>query len=206
LDKNSQVLNIKSLPAEGLRSWLSKESAARGMALDAPALTALAGSGQDMYYLQNLLDKLSLINFPGSIGIKELEEHLDSRHSIKVFKLTDALLNRNLNESLQAFYQLQEQGEHPLFMLYMISRQLLSLAKVKAYKGMGQSVQEIAGRLGQKDFAVKNMLKKSSNFSQEDIRRLFQRLLETDKSFKSEGKPADILMETLIIEFCRPNN
>lgn len=46
-------------------------------------------------------------------------------------------------------------------------------------------------------------MKKSGNFTPEEIRFLFQRLLETDRSFKSESKDPNILMETLLIDFCR---
>jgi DNA polymerase-3 subunit delta len=203
LNQQARVLNIKAPSPTELEGWCKDEISRRNMRVNPAALKRVINSGQDMYYLENLIEKLSLIVKPDSVvGVNEIEEQLDSKQAIKVFKLTDALLNRNLKASLAAFYQLQEQGEHHLMILHMITRQLLSLSKVKLYQEMGFSGGKIAELTSQKDFVVKKIMEKSSSFSRDEIRTLFKRLLETDTSFKSEAKDPRILMETLLVEIC----
>ncbi|PKM76002.1 MAG: DNA polymerase III subunit delta [Firmicutes bacterium HGW-Firmicutes-15] len=203
LNQQVRVMNIKApLPTE-LEEWCKAEFSRRNIRVVPAALKRIVNSGQDMYYLENLIEKLSLIVKPDVVvGVNEIEEQLDSKQAIKVFKLTDALLNRNLKASLAAFYQLQEQGEHHLLILHMITRQILSLSKVKLYQEMGYSSGKIAEVTSQKDFVVKKIMEKSSRFSREEIRALFERLLEMDTSFKSEAKDPRILMETLLVEIC----
>jgi len=174
----------------------------RSLKVETAAIHLLTSSGQDMYYLENLIEKISLMVNTDTVRLKDLESELDTRQEIKVFKLTDALLSRNLAASLETFAQLQEQGQPYLLMLYMISRQMVSLSKVKFYQEAGYSMSQIAEITAQKDFVVRKMMEKSARFAANDIRNLFQKLLEIDVSFKSESKDQRILMETLIVDFC----
>lgn len=202
LAKHAQIAEIKSLSQKALGDWVKDAFHHRGLKIEAAAINLLANSGQDMYYLENLVEKMSLMVNRDTVRLKDLEIELDTRQEIKVFKLTDTLLNRNLAASLEAFAQLQEQGQPYLLMLYMISRQLLSLSKVKFYQEAGYPISQIAEITGQKDFVVRKMMEKSARFSANDIRILFKKLLDIDISFKSESKDQRILMETLIVDFC----
>lgn len=203
LDKEAQVTNIKPLAPKALGEWIRKESERRNLKVESAALNLLVNSGQDMYYLSNLLEKLSLMK-TGLINVDDIEAELDRRQEIKVFKLTDALLSRNLAASLEAFYQLQEQGMPYLLMLHMITNQLVTMSKIKLYQQAGYSPAQIAGLSKQKDFVIRKMTEKGARFSESDIRILFKRLLEVDISFKGESKNPQILMETLIVDFCSP--
>lgn len=202
LDKKAQVINIKPLVPRELEEWCKAGLSRRNVRIVPAALKRIVNSGQDMYYLVNLIEKLSLIYAGESVGINEIEEQLDSRQEVKVFKLTDALLTCNLKASLLAYRQLQEQGEHHLLLLHMITRQFLSLSKVKFYHETGYSSGKISELTSQKDFVVKKMLDKSPQFSTNRIRIIFEKLLETDASFKNESKDPSILMEALIVELC----
>ncbi len=202
LVKNARVINVKALNPKDLEAWCKNELLRRNVRVAPAALNRMVNSGQDMYYLQNLIDKLALINSPNGIGVAEMEEQLDSRQEIKVFKLTDALLNRNLKASMAAFCQLQEQGEHHLLLLHMITRQFLTLSKIKFYKEAGYNSAKIAEITGQKDFVIKKMLNLAGNFSRHEIRTIFTRLLAVDTSLKSESKDPQILMETLLVDLC----
>jgi len=202
LDKKAKVINVKALSPRELEDWCKNELSRRNVKAAPAALNRMVNSGQDLYYLENLIEKLSLIGTTTGIGISEMDEQLDSKQEIKVFKLTDALLNRNLKAALAAFYQLQEQGEHHLLLLHMITRQFLTLSKIKFYQEAGFPAGKIAEITAQKDFTIKKMLDKSANFSRIEIRTIFNKLLEVDTSFKSESKDPRILMETLLVDLC----
>lgn len=202
LIKMARVINIKSLPPKELEKWCGKEMEKRKIQASPAVISRIASSGQDMYYLENMLDKLSLIGRKGLLGMEELDEHLDSQHETSVFKLTDALLNRNLKLSLAAFHELIEQGQSHLLLLAMITQQYITLSKVLFYHKSGHSSTQIAQLTGQKDFVVKKMLDKSSRFTPGDIRLIFDKLLAADITFKSESKDPQIIMETLLVELC----
>jgi DNA polymerase-3 subunit delta len=202
LSKQVQTVNVKALSPKLLGDWINDKCGPRGLSLEPAAVNLLANSGQDMYYLENLLEKISLLAHNGSIGPKDLIDELDSRQETSIFKLTDALLNRNLAASLESFQQLQEQGQPYLLMLHMITGQLLTMTKIKFYQEGGCSFNQIAEMSKQKEFVIRKMLEKSTRFSAQDIRVLFQKLLDLDLSIKSQSKDPRILMETLIVDFC----
>lgn len=202
LAKQVQTVNVKPLSPKLLGDWIKDKCGQRGLSIEAAAVNLLANSGQDMYYLETLLEKVSLLVHNGSIGPKDLIDELDSRQETSIFKLTDALLNRNLAASLEAFQQLQEQGQAYLLMLHMITGQLLTMTKIKFYQEGGCSFNQIAEMSKQKEFVIRKMLEKSSKFSAQDIRVLFQKLLDLDLSMKSQSKDQRILMETMIVDFC----
>ena len=202
LSKQVQIVNVKALSPKLLGDWINDKCGPRGLSLEPAAVNLLANSGQDMYYLENLLEKVSLLAHNGSIGPKDLIDELDSRQETSIFKLTDALLNRNLAASLEAFQQLQEQGQPYLLMLHMITGQMLTMTKIKFYQEGGCSFNQIAEMSKQKEFVIRKMLEKSGRFSAQDIRVLFQKLLDLDLSMKSQSKDPRILMETLIVDFC----
>ena len=202
LDKQAAVIECKSANPQYLANWIKAEFSARGRKINSAGLSVMVKSGQDMYYLYNLIEKLCLQSESKTIGEKDIEEQLEGRDEIKVFKLTDAFLDRNLKASFQAFYQLLEQGEHPVFILFMVVRQFNLLGKVKYYQENRTDLKEISRLTGMKDFAVKKMLGQARNFTWDEIQYLFTQFLDADIRFKSTSQNDKTIMEGLIIEIC----
>ncbi len=202
LSKKAEIINCKTASSQQLLKWIKNEFAARNCLVKPGAASLLAKSGQDMYYLRNLIEKVCLIVENRAVNENDIEEQLNNKEEIKVFKLIDALLDRNLKASFQAYNQLLAQGEHPIFFLYMIVRQFISLGKVKYCLEKGMGKKEIADVTGLKEFTIRKMMDNSRNFSSDEIRELFKSFLQTDISFKTTGKNQKVVMETLIIEIC----
>ena len=196
------VIECKPANPKHLADWIKAEFTARGRKINTMGLSLMVKSGQDMYYLYNLIEKLSLVSEGKTISEKDIEEQVSSRDEIKVFKLTDALLDRNLKASFRAFYQLLEQGEHPVFILFMIVRQFNSLGKVKYYQENRTDIIEISRLTGMRDFAVKKLMSQTRNFSWDEIQYLFKQFLDADIRFKSTSQNDKTIMEGLLIEIC----
>ncbi|MEN6348531.1 MAG: DNA polymerase III subunit delta [Syntrophomonas sp.] len=202
LGKEATVINCKTAGSQYVGSWIKEEVAARNRSINPGAVNLLVRSGQDLYYLQNLIDKLCLLVEDRAINEIDVEEEVGNKEEIKVFKLTDALLSRKAKNSFQAYYQLLSQGEHPVFLLYMMVRQFMTLGKVKYYLEKGSSKQEITAETGLKEFAVRKMSDNARNFTWDEIQDLFKLFLQADIAFKSSGQDEKIIMETLIVEIC----
>ncbi len=137
LDKEATVIQFKVASPQYITQWVKDECQRRGCTINADAVNVVARSGQDLYYLENLIEKMSLMNVGGKINANDVEAELENKEEIKVFKLTDALLNRNLSASFRAYYQLVEQGEQPLLFLYMIVRRFYQFGQGQAFLGKG---------------------------------------------------------------------
>ncbi len=202
LSKEAQMIECKYPDARYISKWVADEFAARDRACNAEVVNRLLNSGQDMYYLYNLIEKLCLQVEGRIIDEKDIEEELSIRDEIKVFKLTDALLKRDLPGSLKAFYQLLEQGEHPLLFLNMTARQFANMAKVKAYQEQGHNNKKIAEITSMRDFMVKRFAESGRHFSWKEIQGCFEQCLDIDFKIKNTSQDSVFLLEALIIEIC----
>lgn len=202
LNKEARIIECNPPDKKLLGKWITEQFKQRGQSCTSGVVKRLQGSGQDMYYLFNLIEKLSLQVEGRTIEDKDLEQELDTRDEIKVFKLTDALLRRDLKGSMQAFHQLLEQGEHPLLFLNLTVRQLAGMARIKDYREKGFSNKEIANITGMKDFMIRKFTDSGRHFSWEEIRRFFTLCLDIDRKIKNTSQDSVFLLESLIIEIC----
>lgn len=191
-----------ALSEEQLSNWLRQEFQDRGKTTTARVLKKLAASGQDMYYLHNLIDKLCLQVEDKKIGDADIDTELNTKQEIKVFKLTDAMLKRNSREALQAYNQLLEQGTHPIFILQIMVGQFMGMARVKQCAEDRVANQEIAGLAKVQPFMVRKLTDSAAKFSWEEIERLFRAFLDADLLFKQSGQDDRMVMETLILQIC----
>ncbi len=200
--KEAHIIECKSPDARTLEDWITQQFAQRNRACTREVIKGLQSSGQDMYYLFNLIEKLCLQVEGRKIDHRDLEEDVSIRDEIKVFKLSDALLKRNLTGSLEVFHQLLQQGEHPLLFLNITVRQLAAMARVKAYGEQGHNNKKIAELTAMKDFSVRKMIESGRYFSWEEIESFFVLCLDIDFKIKNTSQDAVFLMEGLIMEMC----
>lgn len=202
LNKNARVIKCENPGKMYLIKWITDEFARRGQKVSEAAASLLAQSGQDMYYMLNLIEKIALFKGKNQVvTVEDLEEELESKEEIKVFKFTDAVLKKDKKEAFSAYYRLRQQGLSPIFILYMTIKQFVSLAKVKFYVEKGLSRREIEEKTGFKDFVITRMIGCSRNYTAEEIETVFNRFLEADLALKSsESASEDVIMEILISE------
>ncbi len=199
--EKAKVIECQALDQMGLSKWLVTRLNAKGLQANNEALKLMAGSGQDMYYLVNLIEKLSLAGLT-NITPGHLQDELEINSEIKIFKLTDALFNKNIKAGLAALHQLIEQGQTAPYFIAMINNQFMSLAKVKAAVDKGYTRTQIEQVTGLKSFVVRNMLNHVGKYSWPKLWDVFALLLDTDIKLKTTSQDKNILMESLIIKIC----
>jgi DNA polymerase III, delta subunit len=197
-----KTLQIKQLEAADLAKWVQRQFEQRGRDIKPELARIVANSGQDMYYLLNFIEKLCLMAPGEPVQMKELEAELDSGEEIRVFKLSDALLRRDVRAAMNAFRQLLEQGESEILFLYIIVRQFIQMAKVKHYAGEGRDHKDIEALTGLKSWAVKTKKEQAHRFSWDEIAELFKAFLDADTRMKSTSQEDRMIMETLIVKIC----
>lgn len=205
LNKNVRVVKCDYPGKSYLKNWIENEFQNRNKKVNAKGVDLLAESGQDMYYILNLIEKIAIFKEDEVISEADIEEELESKEEVKVFKFTDALLKRDKTDAFKAYYKLKQQGASPVFILYMTVRQFLSLAKVKYYLEKGYTRKQMEEKTGLKDFVIGKMSNYARNYSAEELELLFNRFLEADLALKSGGggPNEDVIMEIIISEICR---
>lgn len=202
LGQGLKTMQFKQPEVGELARWVQKQFQQRGRDIRPELARTVASSGQDMYYLLNLIEKLCLMNPGIPVQLNEIEAELDSGGEIRVFKLSDALLRRDLRAAMKAFQQLLGQGESEVLFLYIIVRQFIQMAKVKHYAGEGRNNKDIEALTGLKAWAVKTKKEQANRFSWDEIAQLFKAFLEADTRMKSTSQDDQMILEELIVRIC----
>jgi len=205
LKKRGVIEEIKTPNKRELQAWVKSEFAKRGVEADKNLVETIAGSGWDMWAMQNQIEKISLASGKERLGMAEARELLDLRDEVRVFAFIDALFDRDLRAACQAVGGLFAQGEPPVLMLYILTRQFLLVAQAKALKEKGTPVSEIESALNLKhSFVTRKLLRAAERFSWREIEAVFQYLLDADKALKWRGTLDErMLFEVLAVEICR---
>ncbi len=207
--------------------------AAKGKHLSPEAWEALGRkTGFQLRTSMTALEKL--ITYTGerkTIEGADVEEVVGRTREDKLFDLTAALVERNLEGSLATLRSLKDQGVHPLVMLSMIIREMRLLLHarwlrdegalpgyqtrmdygsfqkriyptLKAWAGKGGEVHiELAD---QHPYVIFNTLRNAEKFSEKGLRRHLEDLLAMDLAMKSTAKDPDLMLERFFLSVCLP--
>ncbi len=202
LSAHGQKIQCSPLSPAKLRQWIQEKAKSNGWALEPEALALVVNSGQDMYYLDNFLQKMFLQEHRNIITRKDVIDQMENRHEIKIFRLSDAVMEGNTSLALQAYHQLVEQGVYPLVFLKVLSGQIINMAKVKYHLEQGHTPVQIEKELGIKGFMLKKLSEKARRFSWQDIETAITRILYADIDFKKSNKDEQLVLEMMIIDLC----
>jgi DNA polymerase III delta subunit len=84
----------------------------------------------------------------------------------------------------------------------MIVRQFINLGKVKYYREKGYTSKEIADITKLREFQIRNMERNLNNFTDKELKEIFNACLQADIDIKSTGKDNLLVIETLVYEIC----
>lgn len=194
------------LPREGpeLLRWLSERASTRGVQLDGPAAQRLVGfAGNQGRALMSELDKLaSYVGRGGRITTAQVDLLVQDGHEQNLFAFIDELSSRRRGAALQSLRRLLDDGQAATYLLFMIARQVRILLGVKDLAGQRMRPDDIAARLGQRPFVVRKALDQVRGFSDAELARLHDRLLELDHASKTGRMDAETGLELLVVELC----
>jgi DNA polymerase-3 subunit delta len=194
-------------PKEGpeLLRWLAERAHQLGVKLDPPAAQRLISFiGNESRALVNELDKLaSYVGRGGRITAAEVDRLVQDGQEQNLFAFIDELSARRRSAALQSLRRLIDDGQAGTYILFMIARQVRILLGVKELAAQRLRPDDIAARLGQKPFVVRKALDQARAFSDAELARLHDRVLELDHASKTGRIEAETGLEVLVVELCR---
>ncbi len=195
------------LPRQGaaLLRWLDERARQLEVRLDAAAAQRLIGyAGSDGRTLVNELGKLaSYVGRGGCITPEAVELLVQDRQEQNLFAFIDELSARRRGAALEGLRRLFADGQAATYVLFMIARQVRILLGVKELAAQRLRPDDIAARLGQRPFVVRKALEQVRGFTDAELARLHDRVLELDHASKTGRIEAEAGLEMLVIELCR---
>lgn len=189
------------LPTEAvLASWIVDICKSSNKQLsNATAIKAIRQLPQNMYSIKNEIEKLIIyIGDEKLINFDHIEQVCTKSLQAKIFELTKAIANKNIQKAQKEYANLIALRESPLMVISMIARQFrlalqcYSLAKASTQK-------EIAASLALPSFAIKEYTEMGKSFGATTMANMLKLCLETDYKIKTGGIAAELGVQILIV-------
>jgi DNA polymerase-3 subunit delta len=195
-------VDIKPLYDRQIPQWIRSYLQEKGCDIEPEAaLLLLALVGNSLRAISNELEKI-MINLNGKkrISAEDVQKFVALSRNFSVFDLTDAIGYKDLGRALGMLNQMLESGESATGILAMIARHFVNLMKLKSAQSQKKSQEEIAALTGIPPYFLEKSLKMAEKYSLPQIKRTFERLLETDLALKTSQQPEQIALQTLLVQ------
>jgi DNA polymerase-3 subunit delta len=204
-DGRARVLVCQTPRKNELPGWIRGRAQLRGARLDAGAVADLAEFvGDDLRLLDQELIKLAAYTAgKRPVTSADVRRLVPATRAANIFELVDAL---GLGDAPRAGRLMQHaldvDGEQPLRLLGMISRQYRLLIQAKALQAQGAKPPEIARQLGVPEWTAPKMLNQAGRHSFARLERAMERILAADEGIKTgklgDREAMDLLLAELI--------
>ncbi|MFN8498202.1 MAG: DNA polymerase III subunit delta [Anaerolineae bacterium] len=193
-------------PRKGdLNRWIGERATVKGGAIQPAAVTLLAAYvGADLRLLDQELDKLLTYAGPRhAVTEDDIRRMVPAAAQTSIFEMVDAVAARDSRAALRLLHGLLDDGEAPLYLLFMITRQFRILLQVRLLQTANLAPSELAPRLGQHLFVVEKALRQARQFTIPQLEAILGRLLQADLALKSSGANPVLELDMLVVGLTR---
>ncbi len=141
--------------------------------------------GLDIWKTVNELNKLHSYSNKEKITKEMINEICIPALSTSIFKLTDALSQHNIKNTLKTLQILIDNGEEINMIFFMIVRQFRILMQVKSLLENGENNYSIIKKLKQNPYVIQLASQQCKNFSIEKMKKIYEELLKIDLKTKT---------------------
>ena len=204
--KTGKIIELKPPGYKELDRWISKQFTDKGKKIDKKSIKFLEHMfNNNLKRLATEIEKIITCYYEKElITFDDIKKIISKDRFLKddiIFSFLDNLSERKKKKALSLLNEMIENGEFPLKILFMISRQIRLLLSVKELKNEIKSPNKIAGILGEHPYPIKKCFKSCENFTGEELELLLEKLLEANHSILT-GKYSDkMALEMTLLEF-----
>lgn len=188
IEKSGKVQEFEPLKGVKLNAWVKKEVEALNGEINEKGLEKLIEYvGSDLWQMENELKKL--VNYSKKISEKEIESMVKPKYETNIFDTIDAIATKDKKKAIRFLKEHAEKGDSVLFLLAMIASQIRNIISVKSGSGKGMH-----------PFVLRKATFQSRNFSLEDLKRIYQKIVDLDFEIKVGKIEQDMALDVLISE------
>ena len=191
-----------------LERWISRRAKIKGAQIEPLAVRELTiYVGNDLRLLAIELEKLATyVAGKGPIRLEDVHRLVSYVREETIFRLVDALGERNGPAAIQMLHQLLEGSSEPNYALYilsMIARQFRLLSQAKEMsEGRSPSDEMMKALHLSHRFILDKMLVQARNFSLERLKEIYRKLQRIDVAIKTGGMETVLALDMFVAEVC----
>ena len=204
LSPHATVHNMQTPTGETLTRWVYNRAQEKNSQIRADAARLLAElTGQNLWAMENELEKLSLYCGKKDIEVDEVNLLVDNARQTSIFAAIDAIVASQTGPALRMIAQLMANGTDPINLLGMIHRQmrLMALAIDLTERGVPQKQWDPA--LGfTSEFVARKTSQQVMQKTKASLRQMYDQTLKTDLAIKQGKLEPENAVELLTLTLC----
>lgn len=209
LKKLSPLAEVRTFPllkGKSLEAWIRQKVKKEGGDIVPQAVNSLAELiGGDLWAMDGEIQKLLLYSQGRPISEDDVRRLVSYIQEANIFALVDAVAEGRTESAQRILHRLYDEGVPPAYILTMITRQFRLIALARDLK-KGLSRLQIQSKLGLKSsYALDKTLSQAKLYDFEDVKRAYNKLLETDLAIKTGEYGDKLALELLVAELAQPN-
>jgi DNA polymerase-3 subunit delta len=203
--KGGFVVSCEPLSRDRLPRWIEDAARDKGHRVSAEVADLLAEmAGPELGYVADAVERLSLYVGPGAPITEDAVAAVVTRvRQSSVWELIDAVGRRSTASALAILADVFDPRDGGLKLLGAVAWSVRQLVKFDSALRTGLDPKEAAARSGMPPFKAYDAAKTVRAVSPGTLPSWLRLLAETDLALKSSRRPAQAVLETMLIDMCR---
>lgn len=203
LSKTKTIQKFDLLQGYQLNSWIKREIQQKGGDIDQEAANKLAAYvGNNLWQMSNEIDKLLAFKNKKKITSPDIDILVKAKLDTNIFNLTDAIGQKNKKKALKLLHDQIESGQHALYLLTMVTYQFRNLLIVKSLLEQNKDPYLVSKKSKIHPYVLQKTIPQTKNFSLDELKTIYQKLLDTDVALKTSDLEPVLALDILITSLC----
>ncbi len=179
-------LHVLEAPRQ-IAPWVRDEAKARGVRMDAAAVTRLVDAvGNDLSRIALAVEQLSLYAGDRPVTADDVDELIADTRERSVFELTDAIGAADRPRALAAVASLCDQRESAVGVVVMLARHIRQLSLLHTLRTTGVPRPQWGQAIGVPPFVVDKLIAQARSYTPAALATATQRLAMVDRALKGD--------------------
>jgi DNA polymerase-3 subunit delta len=203
--KGGYIVSCEPLSRRDLPPWIEQAAREKGHAIGAEVADLLAEiAGPELGYVADAIERLSLYVGKGQPITEDAVATIVTRvRQGSVWDLIDALGKRRVGGALAILADVYDPRDGGLRLLGAVAWSVRQMVKFDSALRAGASESEAAAKAGVPPFKARDVAQAVRSAPPGALATWLRLLAETDLALKSSRRPAQAVLETMLIEMCR---
>lgn len=206
LQKLSRFENFELLEGVKLNNWIEKEVERRKGKIERQAVFKLASFvGPNLHLLTREIEKLILYTKEAGrpISALDIDRLVVAQLDTNIFDFIDALAAKNKKSALAILHDQMRMGTPDVYLLSMITYQFRNMILISDLLSRRESQYQISKETKIHPYVVKKTISNVYRFNQKSLRRIYQKLHETDINLKRTTLDPKLSLNMLVYDLCK---
>lgn len=205
LVRQGAQVNFDSLTDAQLDKWLSDQARLRGGGIRPDAARQLVFlAGRDLSRLGGELDKLCAYAGSAPVTRAMVDKLAVPSLEANVFRMVDSLMEGRAAQAFSLLKSMKQNGETPLGILYMLTRQVRMLTHFSLLRAQGQPLPAIQSALALSPYLLQRLETQAARFSPDRLQALYQACAQAEYRVKSGQARDQAALDQLLLTLAQP--